>query len=355
MKAHPVQLTLPMAFHIFGGNLIEKKLGKADLPNRRIAETWEVSDVDGMNASVKNGPLAGKTLRELTLSEPDALVAPGWRGPQFPLLTKFIDGSGMLPVHLHANDDAAQRLEQQPNGKTEAWHILWAAPGATCLAGIKPGISRERIREALLAEEYDSIMQRLPVNAGDTFYIHGGMLHSFGPDTLIYEIEQTSNIQQHAMPWRMEDGSKISPAEREKNIDALMQQLRPELQVEPQPGLLLEESEALTRRLLCAGPYFALERTSFTERYHYAFNSVRIVSNLGAPLHIEMGDERWPLDRAATCVLPASLGEITFSGEGELLIGYLPDLQREVIAPLEAQGYDRQAISRLGDVWDEKR
>ncbi len=68
-----------------------------------------------------------------------------------------------------------------------------------------------------------------------------------------------------------------------------------------------------------------------------------------------MGDERWPLDRAATCVLPASLGEITFSGEGELLIGYLPDLQHEVIAPLEAQGYDRQAISRLGDVWDEKR
>ncbi|WP_306457925.1 hypothetical protein [Streptomyces sp. SA15] len=47
------------------------------------------------------------------------------------MLTKFIDGTGALPVHLHADDDTARRLDGEPHGKTEAWHVLDTAPGAT--------------------------------------------------------------------------------------------------------------------------------------------------------------------------------------------------------------------------------
>ncbi|WP_414547995.1 hypothetical protein [Anabaena sp. CCY 0017] len=43
----------------------------------------------------------------------------------------------MLSIHLHADDETAQSLHKEPNGKTEAWHILWAAPGAEVLAGLK--------------------------------------------------------------------------------------------------------------------------------------------------------------------------------------------------------------------------
>ncbi|WP_258575885.1 hypothetical protein [Candidatus Pantoea persica] len=115
-------------------------MGKAGLPDGPEAESWEISDVDGMIATVTNGELAGSSLRELTERYPDEMVAPGWRAPHFPLLSKFIDGSGMLPVYLHASDALAQWLEQQPNGKTEAWHILWAAPDATCLLGMRDGV-----------------------------------------------------------------------------------------------------------------------------------------------------------------------------------------------------------------------
>lgn len=355
MKAYPLQLTLPMASHIFGGQLIKTRLGKADQPDTRVAETWEVSDVDGMRATVKNGELAGVSLRELAMRYPDELVAPGWRGPHFPLLTKFIDATHMLPVHLHANDEKAQRLEKQPNGKTEAWHILWAAPGASCLAGVKPGVSREQLRSALLAGDYDSVMCRKPVKAGDTFYIPGGMLHAFGPDTLIYEIEQTSNIQQHAMPWRMEDGSTLSRQEQEKNIDALLEELRPELTTDPQPGLIREESPEMRRLICCAGPYFALERWRFTAQYRYAFNRARIISNLGEPLQIEAAGKRWRLGRAETLLLPAALGSVIFHGPGELLVGYQPDLQRDVIEPLQQRGYDEPTLARLGDIHDNYR
>lgn len=349
MKAYPLKLTTPLATHIFGGQRIRQQLGKNGLPDSRVAETWEISDVDGMIATVTNGELAGKTLRELTERYPDEMVAPGWRGPHFPLLSKFIDGTGMLPVHLHANDALAQQLEQQPNGKTEAWHILWAAPDATCLLGVREGVDNAQLKAALLAEDYDAVMYRVPLKTGDTFYVPGGLLHSFGPDTLIYEIEQTSNIQQHAMPWKMEDGSRLSREEWEKNIDALLEELRPELRCTPQRGLTLE-ANGLTRLFCCAGPYFALERWRFSQTQRFSFDSARILSNLGEPLTVEANGVSVELGRAESLLLPATLEEVTLHGAGELLIGYVPDIARDVIAPLRQAGFSEAELARLGDL-----
>ena len=349
MKAYPLKLTTPLATHIFGGQRIRQQLGKAGLPETRVAETWEISDVDGMIATVTNGELAGSSLRELTERYPDWLVAPGWRGPHFPLLSKFIDGSGMLPVHLHANDALAQQLEQQPNGKTEAWHILWAAPQATCLLGVREGIDNAQLKAALLAQDYDAVMHRVPVKAGDTFYVPGGMLHSFGPDTLIYEIEQTSNIQQHAMPWKMEDGARLTQQEWEDNIDALLQELRPELRCTPQRGLTLH-ADHLTRRFCCAGPYFALERWQFSQPHTFDFTSARILSNLGAPLTVEANGVSVCLNRAESLLLPAGLTSATLRDAGEVLIGYVPDLLTEVVTPLRQAGYQPSEIAALGDI-----
>lgn len=139
-----------------------------------------------------NGSLAGRSLRWLTQGYPEELMGRGWRGAYFPILTKFIDATGPLPVHLHADDATAWRLEDQPNGKTEAWHILDAAPGATALVGLKADVNRDTLWDPLLEQKFDAVMRRLPVRAGETVYVPGGTLHSFGPDTLIYEIEQTS-------------------------------------------------------------------------------------------------------------------------------------------------------------------
>jgi mannose-6-phosphate isomerase len=231
MEWYPLALSTPTRSHVTGGTQIKDRLGRQDVPSGCLAETWEVSDVDEDIGCVLDGPLAGRRLRDLAIECPDELVRRGWRGPCFPVLTKFIDATHMLPVHLHADDEAARRLEMKVNGKTEAWHILAAGVGATVLAGVKPGVDRETLRQALLAEDWSSVMRRLPIRAGDNVYVPGGTLHSFGPDTLLYEIEQTSNIMQHAMTWNQEDGSPVGLAERAQNIERLLDEWKPA----PQP------------------------------------------------------------------------------------------------------------------------
>src|ERR671912_710088 len=146
MEAYPIKLSYHVRDYYFGERLIPELLGKADAPDGVVAEF------------------------------PDELVGESWRGPHFPILLKFLDASHMLPVHLHADDETAREKHGEPHGKTEAWHILWAEPGATILAGIKDGLSREDLFDAFKRQDYGSVMPRYEIRAGDTVYVPGGIL-----------------------------------------------------------------------------------------------------------------------------------------------------------------------------------
>ncbi|MFC8001979.1 class I mannose-6-phosphate isomerase [Streptomyces olivaceus] len=346
---YPLRLTVAAKSLVFGGQAIARRLGKTGLPDWSVAETWECSDVAGHRSVVTNGPMAGRSLHRVLGDHPEALMGAGWSGTYFPLLTKFIDATGTLPVHLHADDEAARRLEGEPNGKTEAWHILDAAPGATALCGVKEGVTADRLRTALEAQDFDTVLRRLPVRAGETLYVPGGTLHSFGPDTLVYEIEQTSDIQQHAMRWKMEDGSPVGDAEFRTNLDMLMRQVDLETRPDFTPGLSITVGDAVERVFLCAGPYFALERwrAGTTEPLRHAFATTQILSNVGAPVRVRTGTWSEVLGRAETLLLPAACGEVEITGPADVLIGYLPDLDRDVRGPLLAAGYPVPLLRRF--------
>jgi mannose-6-phosphate isomerase class I len=351
MDAYPLRLTAMARPLVFGGHEIAGRLGKAGLPDWAVAETWEVSDVEGQGSTVTNGTLTGRTLRSLTTEHPEELVGRGWTGDFFPLLTKFIDASGTLPVHLHADDETAREREGQPNGKTEAWHILAAAPGATALCGVREGVSADRLHEALLAQDFDAVLRRLPVRAGETFYVPGGTPHSFGPDTLVYEIQQTSDISQHAMRWDMQDGSEVPEDDWHANLDALVAEVRLDPRPDPTPGLTVRVADGVHQVFCCAGPYFALERwqagTAAPLRRTYA--TAQVLSNVGAPVRVLTPAGVETLGRAETLLLPAELGEVEVVGPADVLFGYLPDLERDVVAPLVDAGYARSVVATLGE------
>ncbi len=345
----PLTLSTPVRTYVFGGTRIADRFGRDDIRGH-IAETWEVSDVDGSIGEIVDGPFAGKSLRELTLAHSDEIVGQGWRGQHFPILTKFLDASNLLPVHLHADDETARRLEAAPHGKTEAWHILDAAPGASALIGTKPGVDAATLRDALLREDFDSVMRRLPIRAGETIYVPGGTLHTFGPDTLIYEIQQTADIGQHAMTWRL-DGSTIPPDERAQNIDRLIAQWRPEPRPLPRLPLQIVAGPDADRAICCAGPYFALERwrVGSGARLTHHFDSALIVSNVGIPATVHAGATR-RLASGRSLLLPAAIGELVIEGPADVLVGYLPKLDRDIREPLRRAGFGEAAIAGLGEM-----
>jgi mannose-6-phosphate isomerase len=332
--------------------LIPERLGKVGVPDGVVAETWEISDYRDTSGTVLNGDFAGRRFHDVVEAYPDQLVGAGWRGPHFPILEKFLDASHMLPVHLHANDETARRAYHEPNGKTEAWHILWAAPGASILAGIMPGLGRDDLYQALKAQDYDSVMPRLPINSGDTVYVPGGILHSFGPDTLIFEVQQTSDLGLTVMPDDL-FGKPLDDVTWDANINRTLDELRTHYQ--PRPNAGLTRTRGANRYVVgCAGPYFALERWTLTEPHFEDEHPRRCLtlSNVGNPVRLLFDGGSGILDRAESCVLPAAIGvvQIIPSDAASLVACYVPDMELDIVAPLKSMGYSARDIAALGEV-----
>lgn len=350
----PIRMTYHVRTYAFGERLIPDLLGKAGLPDGIIAETWEISDQKDTRATITSGAFAGRLLHDVVAEHPDEIVGEGWEGPHFPILDKFLDASHPLPVHLHADDATARRLHGEPNGKTEAWHILHAGPGATILAGIRPGFSSDELRQAFFAQDYDRVMFRHPISAGDTVYVPGGILHAFGPDTLIFEVQQTSDLGQSVMPTDLY-GNRLGEDEWAAKIDATLAELKTDFYPKPHPGLDKPEAAPGNRITVgCAGPYFALERWRLTASHRDSAHPWRCLtlSNVGDPVTISWSGGEETLGRAESLLLPAAIGDVTISPTGaaaDLIACYVPDLERDVIAPLRAAGHGDEAIRALGE------
>ena len=352
MNWYPLRLSYHVRTYAFGERLIPDMLGKRDVPDGIVAETWEVSDQKDARATILNGELEGRSFHDVVLEHPAEVVGTGWNGPHFPLLAKFLDASNMLPVHLHADDETAAAVYVEPNGKSEAWHILWAEPESTILAGIKDGATDDDLVAAFKRQDYDAVMYSYPIEPGDTVYVPGGILHSFGPNTLIFEIQQTSDLAQNVMPIDLL-GNQYPEADWDANIAQTLAELKRDYLPIPNPGLTVQRGRN-SYRYGCAGPHFALERWSLRQPHTEPAHPHRCmtISCVGDPVELRYTGGAFTLERATSCVIPAALGEFVTepTSVADLIVCYVPDLAQDVIAPLQAAGYSNDQIATLGRV-----
>jgi mannose-6-phosphate isomerase len=324
--AYPLLLSFGIRRYAFGARLIPDRLGKPGLPGGVIAETWEVSDHDDEPAVVLNGAYRGRRLRELVAAFPGEVERPGWSGPHLPLLVKFLDASHRLPVHVHPDDAAARAVYRAANGKDEAWHVVWAAPGASVLAGVRPGVDLAALRSAFRAGAYDDVLLRHPVAAGDTVLVPGGVLHGFGPDTLIVEVQQTSDLAESVMPDDVY-GRPLAPDAWAAGLERALAIATSDARPRPQPGVEVATG-ALRRTVGCRGERFVLERWTLSSAVTVAPGEGGFVTltNLGDAVDVEHERGVVTLPRAASCLLPAALVEVRLhpSGQGDLVACFEP-------------------------------
>ena len=120
-------------------------------------------------------------------------------------------------------------------------------------------------------------------------------------------------------------------------------------------ALTLEERPS-RRVICCAGPYFALERWTLAQPYvepahPERFVTLSSVGDAAVRVEYEGGEER--LERAESCILPASMGEarvVPDGGEASLVVCYVPDLEQDVVAPLRKAGHSDEEVRALGEI-----
>lgn len=175
--------------------------------NKRIGESWEISDVEGNVSKVANGPLKGKSLKELLRDYKGDLVGETIYHrfqDNFPLLIKFIDAHSELSVQVHPDDSVAGKRHNS-FGKTEMWYVLQADKNAKLNIGFQKTISKNEFLESLNTGRITQLLHFEPVNKGDAYFIQPGKVHAIGAGVLLAEIQQTSDITYRIYDWDRTD------------------------------------------------------------------------------------------------------------------------------------------------------
>lgn len=172
---------------IWGGRELEQ-FGY-DLPAGKIGECWAISAHPHGPATIENGPLAGKTLAEAYADNPEYFGNPSSK--VFPLLTKILDAEDSLSVQVHPDDDYAQEHEGEL-GKTECWYVISAEPGSYLIYG-HHAKTHEELVEMIENGEWDKLLRKVPVKAGDFFYVPSGTIHALTTGIMVLETQQSSD------------------------------------------------------------------------------------------------------------------------------------------------------------------
>jgi mannose-6-phosphate isomerase len=333
---------------IWGGRRLETVLGKSLPANVSVGESLESDDA----SRIENGRLRGSTIRELIDRDPEELL--GRRGiaasqpfGDFPLLAKFIDATDVLSVQVHPDDELAVPLSKR--GKTEAWHIVHAEPGSKLITGVRQGVSVSQIERAIRDVRLGELLVEEQVKSGDTFIVPAGTTHAIGAGILLYEIQQASDVTFRMYDWgRLDDAGNP----RDLHVKQSLEVLKPECRARGVTSLEL----AAGRRVLTACRYFALEQwdtTGVTHAPTFDGETFLLASCIRGALELHSGDSHVRASVGQTVLIPASLRELSLSGDATLLVSYIPDLENDIRRPLLDQGHSSEDIARLaGDLTD---
>lgn len=307
VQLYPLKLQPALHIKVWGGRRLSALLNK-DLPtDEPYGESWELHD----SAIVSNGALAGQSLGDILRDFGAALTGHDFDSSQgFPLLAKFIDAERWLSIQAHPDDAQARRLEGEPRGKTEAWVILHAEPGAELVIGIEPGASRAEFEKAISGGTLESLLNYASVAAGDVLYIPANTVHALGPGLLIYEIQQSSDTTYRLYDWgRMGLDGAPRPLHIEKGLQVA--------DLKSQPKVERPEHE-----LIIDGEYFRAWRHHLrgerirvaTESRFQALTCIEGEVHIGAESH-----EMIELAKGETGLIPAYIADFTIAGSGIVL------------------------------------
>ena len=108
------------------------------------------------------------------------------------LLLKLLFTNQPLSIQVHPDDAYAHSIGL-PNGKTEAWYVLSATPGAKIALGLKRPISLAQLRLAIADGSISDLVVWQAAHPGDTTLVVAGTIHAIGAGLVIAEIQQRSD------------------------------------------------------------------------------------------------------------------------------------------------------------------
>ena len=202
---------------VWGGRALSSVLG-LDLPGEEaIGETWELYDRKDGSSQIRG---SDETLRDWMVADATGVLGRGVQAARdgyFPLLIKYIDAADKLSVQVHPDD--ARAAAEGDMGKSEAWVVLGKGPNARIVCGFAPGVSEEEFRQVAHTDAVEGLLHAFEPEVGQGIYVPAGTVHAIGPDVVVYEVQQNSDITYRLYDWGRPRETHVEKALEVTRID----------------------------------------------------------------------------------------------------------------------------------------
>ena len=182
-------------------------------------EYWTVSAHESGDCLVRGGTYDGLHLSQLW-SDHKEIFGVETDG-DFPFIVKVIDARDPLSIQVHPDNEYASKTENGASGKTECWYVMDCDRDASIIIGHKAG-SRQEAAQMIEEGRWDDLLREIPVKKGDFFQITPGTVHAIKQNTMIMEIQQSSDVT-----YRLYDYGRVRNGEpRALHVDKSLDVMR---------------------------------------------------------------------------------------------------------------------------------
>lgn len=309
----PIFLKAYLEEKIWGGQKLRSQFN-LDIPSDQTGEAWVISGHEhGQSIVTSPESLAGLSLSDLYQKHPEIFL--GEVAERFPLLIKIIDAKEDLSVQVHP-DDAYGLAHENDLGKTECWYIMDADPGAYLIYGHNAQ-NKEQFLEMVEENEWDQLLRKVPVHAGDFFAVPAGTIHAIGGGVLILETQQSSNTTYRVYDYGRKDANgQERDLHIQQSADVTMfphQDTLADGRTTELPGGSIQE--------FWTNEYFSVAKWTVEDNLHINLSDkYQLCTVLDGQGQVTVGDKAWDVKAADAFILPSDLSEVTLTGQFSLMV-----------------------------------
>ena len=311
--SEPLFLQSVMQEKIWAGTHLRDVFGY-DIPSDHVGEYWAISAHPNGVSTIKNGRYAGQTL-DVLYAEHRELFG-NRQEPVFPLLTKILDANDWLSVQVHPDD--AYGLEHEGElGKTECWYIIAAEPGAEIIYGHNAK-SKEELRQQIESKDWENLLTKVPVKAGDFFYVPSGTMHAIGAGIMVLETQQSSDTTYRVYDFdRKDDQGNLRELHLEKSIDVL------NIGEPANSRPVTTKVDDLKSTLLVSSDFFAVYKWEISGKADFEKTAdYSLFSVLDGQGSLLVDNQEYPIAKGSHFILPSDVEAWQIKGNLELIVSH---------------------------------
>jgi mannose-6-phosphate isomerase len=205
---------------IWGTPRLQKYGGSTSI--EKIGAVYSATGIPELSNEIINSPYEETNLFEAVINHHSDFGLP--KDTEFPVIVAFTGADENLSIQVHPTDEFASENENKKIGKSESWYFIDQPLDGWIYSGSKES-NKDQILEAMNVGNFEAIIDTLDVKQNDLVFIPSGTLHALTKGSLVYEIQQSTDITYRFFDYNRKDKDG---KQRELHLDKALKTLKTE-------------------------------------------------------------------------------------------------------------------------------